>query len=246
MKSPEFAQRSAFLLILFDIDATLISTSGIGIKAMEDAAREAFGAVDLSDVEYAGRLDPLIVADIFRRAGAERSLEAVASFRAAYGEGLRRWLGKPGIVAAALPGVMDLVAALREREGVTMGLLTGNYRETGSIKLRACGIEPDEFPLAVWGDESANDPPDRADLPPIAMTRYRAMRGNEIPPRRVTIIGDTPHDVRCARVHGCRSLGVATGRYTVAQLQAAGADLAVGDLSVRHRVMDWLLSPSGC
>jgi phosphoglycolate phosphatase len=136
--------------------------------------------------------------------------------------------------------VPDLLQCLRPAVGVRVGLLTGNFEETGSLKLSACGIDPAQFALAVWGDHSPNDPPDRADLPPLAMHRYRALVGRAIEPRHVTIIGDTPHDVRCARIHGCRSLGVATGRYSVNALLEAGADAAVADLSDTPALLAWL------
>jgi phosphoglycolate phosphatase-like HAD superfamily hydrolase len=47
----------------------------------------------------------------------------------------------------------------------------------------------------------------------------------------VVIVGDTPRDVECARAHGCVSFAVATGKYGVDDLRAAGADSVVPDLS---------------
>jgi phosphoglycolate phosphatase-like HAD superfamily hydrolase len=57
----------------------------------------------------------------------------------------------------------------------------------------------------------------------------------------VTIIGDTPLDVDCAKAHGCRAIGVATGPYSVDQLRDAGADLAVADLSDTAMLLQWIL-----
>src|SRR5262249_29406852 len=117
------------MLILFDIDATLITTARTGMLAIGDAGRELFGP-DFSEegVEFAGRLDPLILADLLRKHGHAPTQEAIARFREAY----RRWLTprvqRPG-VAKTLPGVIDLIDALRRQEGVTIGLLTGNYPE---------------------------------------------------------------------------------------------------------------------
>jgi phosphoglycolate phosphatase len=93
----------------------------------------------------------------------------------------------------------------------------------------------------VWGDESPHHPPLREHLPPVGLERYRRHTGRELEPRRATVIGDTPHDVRCARVHGCRSLGVATGSFRVDALREAGADLALDDLSDTERVLNWLV-----
>lgn len=231
------------MLILFDIDATLISTSGVGIRAMEDAARSLFHPDFTADhIEYAGRLDPLIIADYFAAAKRPRTSESLAAFRSAYGSHLATRLREPGVVAKSLPGVPALLQALRSNQSATLGLLTGNFRETGSLKLRMCGIEPDGFPIRVWGDESPHEPPSREHLPAIALERFRVLRSRPADPAQVTVIGDTPHDVRCAKVNGCRCLAVATGRFSVDELNAAGADLAVEDLSSTRGILDWLLS----
>jgi phosphoglycolate phosphatase len=228
-------------LILFDIDATLISTSGVGIRAMEEAGRELFGpAFSSGVVEYAGRLDPLIVHDLLVANDREPSPANKLALRNGYRRHLIHKLPTT-TTAKALPGVPALLDALEPN--VALGLLTGNYQDTGSLKLRACGINPDRFPISAWGDESPHDPPDRAHLPPVAMARYRKRFECAADPRTTAIIGDTPHDIRCAKAHGLRALAVATGMFSIDALHAAGADLALADLSNTHVVVDWLLRP---
>jgi phosphoglycolate phosphatase-like HAD superfamily hydrolase len=231
------------MLILFDIDATLITTSRTGILAMADAGRELYGQ-DFSEagVDFAGRLDPLILADLLRKHGHAPTRENVERFRAAYRRHLGPHLARPG-VARALPGVQELVSALRGTSGVCIGLLTGNYADTGSLKLRAAGIDPGWFPVQVWGDDSPHDPPSRDHLPPVGLRRHREVTGLEIAPDRAVIIGDTPHDVRCALAHGLRALGVGTGMFTPAALEAAGAHRAVPNLADTQEVLRWLTAP---
>ncbi len=228
-------------LILFDIDATLISTSGVGIRAMEAAGRELFGPeFSSAGVEYAGRLDPLIVRDLLIANGQRPDGSNIAALRVGYRKHLTEKL--PACAGArALPGVPALLDALEPL--AALGLLTGNYADTGSLKLRACGINPSRFPVSAWGDESPHDPPDRTHLPPVALARFRERYGVSADPSRCTIIGDTPHDIRCAKANGLRSLAVATGLFPVAALRAAGADHALADLSDTSRVIDWLLGP---
>lgn len=228
------------MLILFDIDATLITTSRTGIAAMGEAGRERFGpAFDEHRVEYAGRLDPLIIADLLRAHGREVTDAAIQDFRSGYREHLTRLVARPG-VAKACPGVHEMLAALRRSALPVLGLLTGNFPETGAIKLRASGIEPDDFPIQAWGCDSPHSPPAREHLPPVAMRRFSERFGRALRGAEVTIIGDTPHDISCARAHGCRSLGVATGQFSVEALGASGADLAVPDLSATQELMEWL------
>jgi phosphoglycolate phosphatase len=230
------------VLILFDIDATLITTSGVGIRAMTDAGRELYGTgFRVEGIEFAGRLDPLIITDMLKASGVTESPEGVATFRAAYQRHLRRRITEPETVARALPGVHALLDHLSGETTVTMGLLTGNFAETGAIKLRACGIEPDRFPVQVWGDESRSSPPKRDDLPGVALERYHARYQRRLRGEQAVVIGDTPHDVRCAKAHGCRCLAVATGSFGVDRLAEHGPDRTVADLSATDDIVRWLL-----
>lgn len=227
-------------MILFDVDATLISTHGVGVLAMQDAGRALYGPrFTVERTEFAGRLDPLIIEDLHRDNGIEPTAAGASRFRRLYRDNLVSRLNASSR-ARALPGVTPLLSRLQERNGVARGLLTGNFPETGSIKLHACGIDPEIFHIRVWGDESPRSPARREDLPPVAFGRYTEQFGRPVEPESVVVIGDTPYDVRCARANGCRSIGVATGRYNAAALEHAGADLVLPDLSDTRRILDWI------
>lgn len=75
------------------------------------------------------------------------------------------------------------------------------------------------------------------------MNRHAHRHGRPIDPNDVVIIGDTPHDIACARAHGCRSLGVGTGLFPAAHLLSLGADHAVDDLGQTQEIVAWLLTP---
>ncbi|MEX2219933.1 MAG: HAD family hydrolase [Phycisphaerales bacterium] len=237
---------AAAVLIFFDIDATLITTSRSGVQAMEDAGRELFApAFSVDGVEFAGRLDPLILVDLLRANGVEPTAAAVARFRDGYRRRLSHRL-EDRSKCRALPGVMDLLGALRQGHTNSparphLALLTGNFADTGSAKLRACGIEPDWFSVRVWGDDSPHPVPCRDHLPGVGLERYAALTGRHLAGAEAVVIGDTPHDVACARAHGCRSLAVGTGSFSVEELRRAGADWAVPDLSDTRAVLEWLV-----
>jgi phosphoglycolate phosphatase len=228
------------MLVLFDIDMTLISTSGSGMRAMVDAGKELFGPGFHADgVGFAGRLDPLILVELLRLNGVDPSERELGRMRSVYRGHLERRLAVPG-VARSLPGVCGLLGALGERS-VTLGLLTGNFEETGSLKLRAAGIDPAWFSIRVWGDDSPVQPAARDHLVPVGLARDAAARGSALAAAQVTVIGDTPNDVGCARAHGCRSIGVATGQYTQEDLRKAGADLVLPDLRATGGVLSWIV-----
>ena len=228
------------MLILFDIDGTLLLTQGAGIHAMADAGRELFSDhFTIDGIEFSGRLDSLIWKDLVKLNGVDDSDLNHDRFRAHYGKHLHRRLHESP-TAKLLPGVSNLVHRLVAVESVTLGLLTGNYPETGRLKIQRAGLDPDLFRVAAWGIDGAT----RRDLPAIAMQRHGQDLGRSIEPDRVVIIGDTPHDVDCARHNGCRSIGVATGAFDVASLRECGADLAMEDLSDTDGVVNWMLQQS--
>lgn len=228
------------MLILFDIDATLLVTMRAGVRAMEEAGRVLHGPeFTFAGVEFAGRLDPLILRDLLSRNGVDPTAEAVGRMKAEYVRRLPGWLSRPG-ATRALPGVHALLDALEARGGVTLGVLTGNFEASGMMKLRAAGLDPERFAVRVWGDESPRGAEaSRRDLPPVGLARYRARTGREA--SGAVIVGDAPHDVDCARAHGLRSLGVATGLHGEEELSAAGASRVVRDLSDTPEIVRFLL-----
>ena len=227
------------MLTLFDIDGTILRTFGLGIRAMGAAGRGLYGeSFDESAVQFAGRLDPLIITDLLEANAVDASAGALASFRDAYREQLESMLlGEP---AKLCPGVHELVDALDRHGAMTLGLLTGNFPETGELKLRSGGIDPNRFPVRVWGEDSPHDPPSRDHLPHVGFARYLEYHERDVDPADVVIIGDTPEDVRCATATGCRCVAVGTGRYSVDELMDAGADIAVEDLSDTRSVAGWI------
>ena len=230
------------MLILFDIDMTLISTGGAGMSALTAAGKRLFGDTFTSEgISFAGRLDPLIIHDMLLQAGIEPSPANHRALRDGYAHALPAWLKQNE--CRPLPGVMDLLAALAPRTDIVPALLTGNFAETGQTKLRACGIDPARFHIHVWGDESPLNPPKRDHLVPVGIERYRNRTGQSPKGEHVLVIGDTPHDVACAKAHGCRALAVATGYTSAADLAASGADRVIADLSDTDGVLEWILQP---
>ncbi len=240
--------RTPHALVLFDIDGTLVTTGGAGMAAMVHAGRELFGeGFTAEGIDFAGRLDPLIMPDMLRKIGLTPTRENLAAFREAYSKRLPIELNARAERARALPGVHGVLAELYKTEGVALGLVTGNFATTGSMKLATCGIDHTRFVHNGWGDADGHGiegerAPTRDALPRHAIGHFEGVYGVRPEGRRVVVIGDTPHDVRCGKVNGCRTLAVATGKSSVEQLAASGADLALADLSDVSRVAEFLLA----
>ena len=226
------------MLILFDIDGTILLSGGAGVKAFLGSCKELLG-LEVTDERrrFWGGLDPLIFRDLCAGAGIHEWEPHHEGFRGRYAQQLREHLSPPGVVRL-LPGVRALVDAVDRHPATTLGLLTGNYPETGRFKIELAGLDPDRFEVAAGGIDGGS----RRDLPRVAMQRFAERVGRPADPSKVVIIGDTPNDVDCAKANGCRVLAVATGMYSIDELRDCGADLAVQDLADTDALLRWLLA----
>jgi phosphoglycolate phosphatase-like HAD superfamily hydrolase len=210
-------------VVLFDIDGTLVLTGGAGVRAMNRVCEEVLGAgVTLSDVPVAGRTDWIILHDALAREGRTLDHGLLHAFR------VREEIQHPGAGRKeVMPGVRDLLELLSTREDVFLGLVTGNFKEGAQIKLEYFDLWR-YFRCGAFGD----DAPDRNALVPFALQRAAAGYGLvNVPSEQVFVVGDTPHDVACARAVGATPIAVATGSFAVDQLRDSGADVVFQDLS---------------
>jgi phosphoglycolate phosphatase-like HAD superfamily hydrolase len=84
---------------------------------------------------------------------------------------------------------------------------------------------------------------DRRRLPGLATRRAHALVGYPFAPTEVVVIGDTPHDIDCARAFGAMAVAVTTGRYTRDELLADRPDHLFDDLGDVERVLAAVLRP---
>jgi phosphoglycolate phosphatase-like HAD superfamily hydrolase len=213
-------------LILWDIDGTLIVSQGAGVRAMERAFAQQFGRQgDLSRIEWAGRTDTWITGEVLRSHGIPPTPENCRDYLATYLSLLPGEL-RDGPQGQVLPGVLDVLHTLHQRADFAQGLLTGNVRRGAELKLSHYKIWH-FFAFGAFADDS----PRRNDLGPHALRRARELHQQEFDPRHTYIIGDTPHDIECGQVIGARTIAVATGRYSAAELAAHRPDAVFSDFA---------------
>jgi phosphoglycolate phosphatase-like HAD superfamily hydrolase len=217
-------------LILFDVDGTLIDTAGAGRRAMEYAFREVLqvnGFERTTPVEYAGRTDPVIFDAVAAALGLEPAVyrEHKKDLELSFVRALEAEMRRPDEKRRVLPGVRALLETLEAREGVHLGLLTGNLEVGARIKLEAFDLNR-FFPDGGF----ASDDPDRGRIGQIAYRKLSALTGINFRAEDVTVVGDTHHDVACARVNGFRSVAVDSGWVPRETLERAGPDAVLDHL----------------
>jgi phosphoglycolate phosphatase-like HAD superfamily hydrolase len=228
-------------LILFDIDGTLIDTGGAGRKAIERACRLVFGIDEARSgtarVRFAGLTDPVILESFCRALGvAPERLEAhrEALLRSFLLE-LKAELSAPEPRRRVLPGVRELLEELARRDGVYLGLATGNIESGAWAKLEALGLD------GFFADGGfASDHADRRELARRGWLKLCKRFGIEFPARRVTIVGDTERDVDSAHANGFRVIAVDSGWVPRERLERAKPDWLLDDLSDTAQVLDCL------
>ena len=225
-------------LVLFDIDGTLLLSGRAGMRAMTRAFRDTFNIPDAFEgTHFGGRTDSFLVSHALQAAGLPDTPDHHERFKTGYLPLLAEEIQHQGTgYRGLMPGARELLDALSDFPDVYLALLSGNYRDAAAIKLTHFEIG-DYFEWGAFSDDSA----DRNALVPIARDRAETYDVPEAARDRIVVIGDTPHDIECARVAGARSIAVATGGYTVDQLREAGADHALTDLSDTGAVLTLLV-----
>lgn len=226
-------------LLLFDIDGTLLTTNGAGRPAVEAALSEIAG-VDISTegISFSGKTDPQILREVLAHNGADEALlngrfsEAVESFRTT----MHRVFDPDG--TDALDGATALIDRLHDDDRFQLALLTGNLQEMAYLKVGAIGFDDAHFPFGAFGSDHEN----RNELPAIARQRALTYTSRAFPDADVFIIGDTPRDIECGRLGGCRTVAVPTGRFDRATLAEHEPDILLDTLANADAFIDALLN----
>src|SRR5690348_2352229 len=213
----------AELLVLWDVDYTLVAADGLGTRFYEVVFREMFGRELTAVAPKAGRTDRAIVSDTLALAGVPVS--AVGPFLGALSR-LAVADAVPGPVwplAGAAAAISALAAA-----GVRQSVLTGNIKPLAALKLERAGLRDHlDLDAGAYGDVHEV----RAELVTAARAAATRVYGLDFPGSRTVLVGDTPLDVEAALATGARAVAVATGSYPAADLTAAGAHVVLPDLT---------------
>jgi phosphoglycolate phosphatase-like HAD superfamily hydrolase len=211
------------VVLFWDLDGTLLTTARAGVYALEEAAHLVLGVdLDLQGMRTAGLTDAQIAELILRDSGCA-TLEGdagepaiVARFLDVYGAALPSHL--PRRQGGVMPEVRAILEDLAGDGRVVNLLLTGNVEAGARAKLRHYGLHH-----LIWEGAFCEGPGERVLIGRDAVRLATRRLGTAPDPSRTYVIGDTPHDIHCARALGVRSIAVATGEYSAQELATDGA-----------------------
>lgn len=260
------------LLVLWDVDGTLLNAGGVGGDLYETVFAQLFGCALEAFAPMAGRTDRAIILETLEMAGITQPRRYVDHFIWGLSEHARSMSDAVAARGRALPGAVTALAALatarvREAQRVPAGVgarekpvsgsygrpggrpgrvrqsvLTGNVRKLAEVKLAALGLQAG---LDLCIGAYGDDHEVRTELVHVARRRAAAVHGrlpSDFDGPATVVVGDTPLDIEAALAADARAVGVATGGYRADQLAAAGAHAVLPDLSDTDLVTETLLA----
>jgi phosphoglycolate phosphatase-like HAD superfamily hydrolase len=208
-------------ILLYDIDGTLLN---VNRRFMASLLEEVLDECKLDTsaiytINYSGRTDSAIFRELI---GPNTDVELFDSVKKGY-----LYLLQDRLTQNHVEVITDAVESLlfAEKEGLSAGLCTGNFREAAQIKLRAAGIDT-KFEFGGFGCLHS----DRNELPALAHKEFVEKNGREPVPADYVVIGDTPNDIRCARHFGARAVAVTTGHFSHEELTTHQPDAVMDSL----------------
>lgn len=232
------------MILLFDIDGTLLSCGGAGRRALERAFEQVLGRADaLSGVRLAGSTDLQIIEDGLRIAAGPDGLDLAPAptLLERYLQCLEEELERAEQYRV-FAGVRELLTAVSGDPRFVVGLATGNVERGARLKLRRGELDA-YFGFGGFGSDAQR----RAELVRRAVERgleLAARRGLRLSARDVLVLGDTEKDVEAAREVGVRAVGILAGSHHQEAL-VASRPAFVAESFASPELWAWLgVSPS--
>lgn len=226
-------------LVLFDIDGTItkkITKTSLHSIAFSEAIKKVFDVdCDIHTITPDGKTDQQIIIEVLVQKGIEKervrekmddiTKEMVAVFE--------RGINTEEM--AIQRGVKDLLDEL-DRNNMLSGLLTGNLEPIAMAKMKRIGLDG-YFKLGGFG----SDDEVRSNLIKIAIDRAKNKFGFNYN-NNVFVVGDTPLDIKAGKEAGIKTIGVATGKYSIEDLKKENPDFVFEDLLDKKGIVDALVS----
>lgn len=217
---------TALKLFLFDLDGTLVSTGGAGLRALGKAFKELYNIEEAQkSLVPCGKTDPAIFREIIRISlDRDTTPQEIKDISQRYLTHLADEMKNSN--TQILKGVRAFVEKVASLRHIVVGLGTGNLEKGARLKLEPADLNS-FFSFGGFG----SDAEDRAEVLRWGHRRAEEKAEEKIPLEQVFVIGDTPLDTAAAKRAGYKSVAVATGSFTLKQLEVGEPDFLLSDLS---------------
>ncbi len=227
-------------LVLFDIDGTLLTVNSINRRILMDALRDVYGTEGSAGTHnFAGKMDSVIIYEVLQNTGLSDAViaEKFDKAKKTYIEMFRMHARHTDIIL--MEGIRELLDKLSASSELMLGLLTGNFEGSGRHKLLLPDINH-YFSFGAFADDAAS----RNELPQVAVDKAYQLTGEKFSEQNIIIIGDTEHDIACARVVNAKSIAVATGTYSSEELKKHNPHILYENLTATDIVISEILQSS--
>ncbi len=225
------------LLLLIDIDGTLLSTNKVAINCMISAAEEVSPQkISFEINDYLGQMDPQIIERLLLKGGTEISQlpNLKENVYKRYLDLLQATLRKEHLTI--YEGVREFLDYIQKKR-IHYMLLTGNGKKGAEIKLAKANLKK-YFSYGAYGDEAAN----RSELVKYAIEKYQRSNTAAFLKHNIWVIGDSVNDIKCARDNDIKVCIVKTGHADQQQLRSLQPDLFPQNLADPEAIIRSMLT----
>ena len=218
------------ILMLFDIDGTLVQGAKCHYQAYIEGVKKFYGMEDyVHSINAAGKSDKLILKEILTLGGLtaeeiQKDFQNCLDFMTDY---YLKNVQYENI--HVFEGTAELLEELK-RKNALLGLVTGNLEPIAYAKLGRVGLDS-YFSFGGFGSDNA----DRSLMVKKALSI--AKNQLEFNGDKIFVIGDTPRDVEAAHLNNLKTIAVATGMYSVKELRDCGADYVVENFKNKDEIL---------
>ena len=218
-------------LVLWNIDLTLVDVARVTRAAYAEAFAKVIGKPLVQLPQMAGRSESEIFFDALALNDVDMSPASdglVEPFSAELAHAMHTRRDQLVTQGQLLPGAADALKAIRNDGTAVQSVLTGTSRANAVVKLTAFALDGFvDLEVGGYGDDAFP----RGTLLQVIKQRAGAKYQVEFDEASTVYIADSVRDVAAAAIGGARSIAVATGRSSAAELREAGAQTVLPDLA---------------
>jgi phosphoglycolate phosphatase-like HAD superfamily hydrolase len=219
------------LLVLWNIDLTLVDVARVTRAAYAEAFAKVANRPLVQLPQMAGRSESEVFFEALAINGADMSGAAeqlVQPFSVELAKAMQTRRADLNTQGQQLPGAADALKAVQNLDTTVQSVLTGTSKPNAILKLTAFNLDVFvDFEVGGYGAEAYP----KGTLLQVTKQRAAAKYGVDFDETSTVYIADSPRDVDAAMIGGARSIAVASGRATTAELRDAGADVVLPDLT---------------